>query len=135
MSSSRFSFSLSQVDLAEFVAHLNEPRERRPLIKRLFDSLDTNDFASGAQSDALDTFEFFLGVYSFCSLPQVSKKALFCGVSTVSSPPSLFLRFVTTPLPSPPLPQGDYLLKFLWDLYDPKRKGFITEATARELEM
>ena len=49
-----------------------------------------------AYNDALDSFEFFVGIYSFCALPR-----------------------------------GDFLLKFLWDLYDPALRGWMRDEEYR----
>ncbi|KAJ1463342.1 hypothetical protein M885DRAFT_505017 [Pelagophyceae sp. CCMP2097] len=95
------------ISLAEFRAKLDEPRERRPLLARLFLAMDEEAAPAAAAGAAaqpdkgrgtLDMFEFFVGYYSLCALPR-----------------------------------GDFLIRALWDLYDTKAKGYVERATLRTM--
>ena len=83
------------IDFEEFVSHLHEPRERRPLFRRMFDA--------GTRTRRATTTR-----------------------STRSSSSSGSTR-------SAALPRGDFLLKFLWDLYDPELKGWVRDEQYRQM--
>ena len=91
------------IDIHEFRTHLNEPRERLPLLARLFMMMDDDvghddDEKQDHGVGELDMFEFFVGYYSICTLPR-----------------------------------GDFTIRLIWDLYDPKKKGKIPYRTFKKM--
>ena len=87
------------LNINEFRTYLKEPKERMPFLNRIFLSMDDDAQDGEDRMNAHGVGE--LDMFEF-----------FVGYYSICS-----------------LPRGDYAIRFIWDLYDPRRTGEITKAT------
>ena len=89
------------LNINEFRTYLKEPKERMPFLNRIFLTMD-NDAMDGAER--VNTY----------GVGELDMFEFFVGYYSICS-----------------LPRGDYAIRFIWDLYDPRRTGEIDSETFR----